>query len=745
MPRSPFRVRKVAILNMLALVGYALLTLALTWPLAKYFGRAIPGDGFDGWQNFWNLWWVKQAVLVEHTHPWFTDLLYYPTGVGLLFHTLNAFNGFTFLPIQLAWGLFPAYNAVVIFSFAVGGLGAYLLARHVLGPRSSRLAAFGAGVIFTFAPYHIAHLLGHMQLITLEWLPFFALYLLRTVDALILVEGDGRVTSNEKRVRANARRVARNALLAAFFLVLVTLSDWYYLLYALLFTGVVFVWVIAVVIGRRWKAGSAGGDPAHPTSSWLSGIGRLVIAIAGIWLLWAVAISPLLVPMVREARQSSFMVPDPQQSRTYSADLLAFFTPQQFHPLWGDRAAAAAKVFTATVSENQVFAGYTVLALALLGVVAAFRRSPPATKGGVQEWRARRATAGLWLLTLGFFFLLSLGPVLHIAGSTALLPGGREVPLPYAWLVRIVPFMNISRSVSRFDAMMMLALAVLAALGLDWFSRRGRAGRAAALAAVGLVLFEFLPIPYPMSFPDTPAWYRTLAADPRPGSVLVLPMEWDRPNYLLDQTTHGKPMAAGYISREDPRTLVARAPVLLFFRHLGPDIIAFDLAGQGKQALNDLGVRWVVLDRYQMPENPGNPERSTRAITTAAAAQIFGQQTPVYEDDRLTVYEAPGEALTAPYLILGAGWAPFDRQRHTRAFTGDASVIVRAPAAGQVTLRIGLAPGSAPLDLPQGGEGYVVQIPVQPGDNPVRLRARDPGGRVEVESLSVGPGIPNEN
>ena len=166
----------------LALAGYLLLTLGLTYPLVTQFGRAIPGDGFDGWQNYWNLWWIKTAVLEQHTHPWFTHLLYYPTGVGLLFHTLNAFNGFITLPVQLAFGLLPAYNTAVLFSFTLGGLGAYLLARYVLGPGSSHLAAFAAGVIFTFSPFHIAHLLGHMQVISLEWIPFYALYLLRTVE-----------------------------------------------------------------------------------------------------------------------------------------------------------------------------------------------------------------------------------------------------------------------------------------------------------------------------------------------------------------------------------------------------------------------------------------------------------------------------------------------------------------------------------------------------------------------------------
>ncbi len=90
MPRLRGRGAAVA-----ALIGTGLLTLVMTYPLIRRFTSAIPGDGFDGWQNYWNLWWVRQALLVEHTHPWFTDMLYAPVGVSLLFHTLNLFNGLT--------------------------------------------------------------------------------------------------------------------------------------------------------------------------------------------------------------------------------------------------------------------------------------------------------------------------------------------------------------------------------------------------------------------------------------------------------------------------------------------------------------------------------------------------------------------------------------------------------------------------------------------------------------------------
>ena len=318
------------------------------------------------------------------------------------------------------------------------------------------------------------------------------------------------------------------------------------------------------------------------------------MAIAAIWLLWAVLLSPVLIPMLREAGQSRFMVPDPAQSRMLSADLLAFMTPQEFHPLWGKWAQEQGKRFTASLSEHQVFAGFAVLALAALGALRAWRGRKP---GRLRAW------VGLWLLALLTFVILALGPVLHIGGQTALLPGGGEIPLPYAWLVRVVPFMDISRSVSRFDAMVMLALGMLAALGLDGLIRRlpGWRGQIVAFAAIALIVFEFLPAPYPMSLPDTPEWYKTLAVDPRPGAVLNLPMNWDRPGYLLYQTEHGKPLSVAYISRDDPRTLTDRVPVLQHFRHLGPDILAFDLAAQGQQVLADLGVRWVTLDRYKMP------------------------------------------------------------------------------------------------------------------------------------------------
>jgi hypothetical protein len=377
-------------------------------------------------------------------------------------------------------------------------------------------------------------------------------------------------------------------------------------------------------------------------------------------------------------------------------------------------------LLAASPSEHQVFAGFTVLILAALGLWVGWR--------GLGR---TRVDLGPWPLVLPLFFMLSLGPVLHIGGRSAVLPGGSELPLPYGWLSGLIPFMEITRSVSRFDVMVMLSLGVLASVALLWFWQAGKAGRFAAVAALLLIVFEFLPIPYPMSPPDTPSWYQTLAQDPSRGALLNLPMQWDRPGYLLHQTVHGKPLTVAYISRDDPRTLTERVPVLQHFRRLGPDIIQFDLAAQGRQVLADLGVRWVVLDRYQMPSG------EERAYTDAAAALIFGDQPPAYQDDRITTYEVAMPETSDPYLILGDGWGPFDPSSGARSLRGSATVTIRAPGEGDVTLLVVTAPDSAPLDLPGAGGRYALDIHALAGDNIVQIRAASAGQPASVASLSL--------
>lgn len=606
------------------LCGYLLLTLLMTWPLAAQFTTVIPGDAFDGWQNYWNFWWLKVALVERVQNPYFTDLLFAPTGVSLYFHTLNPLNGLVTLPVQLAAGLIPAYNCVVLVSWVLAGYGVWLLARWVIGralpahgatsESIADLAAFVAGAIFTFAPVHMAHLLGHTQVMALEWLPFYVLALLR---------GMARVGAGKPWLR--------DGLLAGLFLTFAGLCDWYFVLYLFLFTAVVlFLAWLSILVRREWQ--------------WSLAI-RLVGPAALAGLVFAILLAPILGPMIYEATHYDFMVRPSSDLYIFSATLMDFLLPNRMNMFFRDSGFNDWGNQIAPVSERTIALGYAALTLAVVALVAVRKR----------VW--------LWGVAAAIFLLLALGPRMHAWAITA-----NDIPTdlttlydlsPYTLINTLVPFMRISRSVSRFAIMVELCVAVLAAVGLAWCIQRMKWQGATLLGAsvLVIVLAESWEAPYPVSPPDTPGYYETLAQQPGSGAVLNLPMNYDRPGYLLYQTVHRRPITVAYISRDDPRTLTERVPLLQHWRHLGPDIIDVDPAKVGMTVLADLGVEQVILDRYKMP---GGEERK---YTEGLADALFAGATPIYTDDRLTVYKATPPPQLVPYLELGPlNWGPLSKE-----------------------------------------------------------------------------------
>ncbi len=687
-----------------ALFLYTLLTAVMTWPLAQNLTTAIPGDSFDGWQNFWNLWWVKIALVDRQTTPFVTDLLYAPTGVGLYFHTLNPFNGLATLPVQLAGGLYAAYNAVVFLSWVLGGYGVFLLTLLVAGRGSGsqypisniqHLAAFVAGLLFTFAPFHMAHLLGHMQVMSLEWMPFYILYLLRA----------------NQRQRTGTPWL-RDALLAGLFLVFVGLCDWYFVLYLFLFTGLFLVLDIGYGVFRRRSQ-----LPLRNTQYALRAL--LPASLAG--LLFLFLLSPILIPMISEALRFSFMQRPTSDLYILSAAVADFFVPNRLHTLFRPDSFTWPGNQIAPVSERTISIGYTALVLAGMGAAFAWRRSR------------------LWLAVAGFFFLLALGPAVHFTSITAAdIPAGDPGPTwtLYGLLVEAVPFMRISRSVSRFAVMVQLALSVAAGVGLaalltrlspnhsTHHAPRTTTGRPYLLTGLIslLVLAEFWVAPFPVSPPDTPEFYGQLAGDPAPGAVLNLPMNYDRPGYLLYQTVHHKPLTVAYISRDDPRTLTERSPVLQHFRHLGPDILDVDPAALGPTVLADLGVGWVVADRYKMP---GGLERE---YTSALAEAIFAGQAPLYADDRISAWRVMPVDAPQPYLLLGAlGWGPLIEEEGVLGrWLGEESAALEfrhTPAVNdRVTIRYRTLPGATvSVLLPGLADVRIASLPSAPDGGEVTL------------------------
>lgn len=120
---------------------------------------------------------------------------------------------------------------------------------------------------------------------------------------------------------------------------------------------------------------------------------------------------------------------------------------------------------------------------AYLGVVAvALAALAVASLRGLRA-SARRALAGGLCLTV-VAWLLALGPLVRVAG--------REVALPYAWLMHLVPGFASMRVPGRFALLLMIGFAVLVGLGCDRLLRAIADARPRHARALGALVAALL-------------------------------------------------------------------------------------------------------------------------------------------------------------------------------------------------------------------------------------------------------------
>ncbi len=203
--------------------------------------------------------------------------------------------------------------------------------------------------------------------------------------------------------------------------------------------------------------------------------------------------------------------------------------------------------------------------------------------------------------------VLALGPTLRVAGDSWLTQ--RELPLPYAAL-NALPGFSAMRTPGRFMLLGYTAFAIAAAIGMDVVLRRTRPRMAWSIYGVMVVflLLEGWPAPYPSQpLLPTPLFYQEIAADPADYGVLDLPIrplqEIGFPSwhlyfssfYQVDQITHGKGIAGGYVSRHYATHPVFGQFMSENFRTISP--LQEDLTVDGEPSS-----RYANL-RYDLAEN----------------------------------------------------------------------------------------------------------------------------------------------
>ncbi|HVF98578.1 MAG TPA: hypothetical protein VND68_01960, partial [Chloroflexia bacterium] len=529
----------------LVLLAYALLTALFTWPLILHFTQTLP-DGGDGWQEMWGLWWVKTALVDLHTNIYRTHLLYYPDGVSLYFHPLQPVTGLLSVPLQLAGLNLPtAYNLLVWLSFVAAGYGMYLLVRHLTVHRP---AAFLAGVVFTFCPYHFAHMLGQLNLMSYQWMPFYLL-------ALFKAWGDPAGATRQLHTVEQPQLSSRHQLIwasaAGLWFAINAYTDW---LYAMLL-GLCTAWFIAWQLFAKVRSRQGERRPERSGEVWWRlASGKLGVQ-GGVCL---VLLAPTLTRMWQEMQSSSHMKAIAEEVRLFSADLTDVVVPNYFTLMWRGLLSPVLTEHYAErfPAERLVFVGYAVLILGIVAVLQALSSRP--RNGGVLFWAW--TALGAWVL--------SLGPVLHVWGNSTF--WGIEVPLPYA-LLTSVPGFDVFRVPSRIMVLAMLALAVLVGYALAAHSRKHETLEPGApqmrakwgywLACLALITVEFIPAPFPMMRQNYDlTFYQEVAREQGDFAILDLPMQ-PVPIYMAYQTIHRKPIVGGYVSRLPPPSVVAQMPV----------------------------------------------------------------------------------------------------------------------------------------------------------------------------------------
>ncbi len=617
----------------------------MTFPLVLNFTSAIPGVEGDATSFVWALGWAKTALVDLHINPLSTDYIYYPLGGATQLMWAVSLIAFVSIPLQYLFGLIATYNLLYLAATVLTAYGTFLLAEYVisnsklkmtndkidllplppfqtmlvaqfiiqqrlLARRVSPLAPFIAGLIFAFAPLRLGYGLAFLNLFNTQFIPFFALYL----------------------IRATREQSYRDAILAGVFFGLNAYVDFQIAAFLALFALV----YAAYILVSDWRAARA--SMAH-------------------WAIAALVAAAVAAPMLAVLQQdfnneggNYIRVFPLKYSVDRSYDLASYFVPNARSTLY---AGAPIKVIGVNVSvkpddgapltpDVQAFVGYLVLLLAAYAVA--------------RRWRVAR----FWIFAAILFALLGLGPSLHVLGNDT------GIPLPYVVLHEI-PILNNIRIPMRYGIMVSFALAILAALAIDDLQKRAAKVKAPRNQFVLRLAFLILPIailaesavlPYPVQAITIPQVYHDLARVPGDFTILEIPSfywrgaaatEWyqavDGKRILRAYTNRIAPGLAEYFGTRGIPIVVRSLRALEGFDQstLAPDDLAEDQRVRD-QVLQFYDLRYAVLHRsYLTPEQVRGIDEYLRV--TLGARKIA-------DDGETMAYELPRAAASPQKVVI---------------------------------------------------------------------------------------------
>lgn len=585
-------------------IAYFFVTVILTYPVLFKIKTDIPGILGDSLQWMRILWYTKIAIqegnLTALTHD---NLLFYPNGIDSTPFS-SAFNQILYVLLSPFLELHVIYTVLWLLTFIIGAIGSYLLVKYLT---DNKYAAFIAGIVFAFSPYHFSRALYFFGATTVEWIPFCALFLMKTVK-------EGGI---------------KNPVLAGIFFILVAMSDLQYMLFMGIFTGLVFLYDFYMTLSSE----------KNLTYS-LKEITKKYLFFGGVTFL---GVLPLTINEISIAlSKQNFLKPNVNEIPNLSNDLMSFFLPSHLHSLFGQFTSDLYSNLPSWFAERVNFIGYIVLGLSALSLLKSKKK--PDIK--------------FWLISTFFFTIISLGPILHFNGATTFTDYNLKIHLPYQLLYNTVPFLKNCRTAGRFFVIATLGYSVLAGYGLSELFKYKPERKKLIFSIVGLlVIFEYICIPYPTAQVNVPDFYYKISNDTENYGLLEIPQNSNGGymdfKYLYYQTVHNKALVGGYAARYPANVsdFQRKTPLIKELRYysLGTkDILQENVTEIGTSVLSANNIRYVIIHKDQLS---GEQFEFVNDLLN----KTLKTEPDIYAEDELIVYRVPDKTIR-PFVLLGEGW-----------------------------------------------------------------------------------------
>ncbi|MEX2054930.1 MAG: hypothetical protein WD972_02000 [Candidatus Andersenbacteria bacterium] len=664
--------------HLLVIFSYALVTLVMTWPVPASLTHAVAGRGGDPWQTLWRFEQESNKLSAAFADQKLGGFIYQEFLGGGPPRLINV-AAWPWLPLHLLLGEPLAYNIVWLLSFILSGYIMYCLLSWLIQSESRAapprqliyLAAWTGGLYYMWLPFHVAHSQGHFGAMQTQWIPLIVWLLLRWLK----------------------RPTFTSSLLVTAALILQAWSEHHYIFWSAIVVVFLLVW-------QRQRLLAAMRMPQ----------GKIYLVSMATLLIVGVVLPYL--PTIREAGQGqNTLALGIDQTIRFSADPFSYVVPASFHSLWGD---LSAQLFTDDFTGNVTEATHYLGLLPLLLLFFFHQRLPQDQK----KW---------WTIIAISFFVISLGPRLHILGYVT------TIPLPYA-LVDSWPVFSAIRTVNRSGVMVGLATSVL----LGWLLVTQAKRTWSYVLISGLILLEFVWLPAPTQSTELPNVYQLIKE--RPGLALIeLPAAT---NYtaasraLYASTIHNKEVVANIALERTFRADVLEENVslpalrqLLYVKTAALDknraeFLGQDLSETMREVMHHLDALTILIhtDSLSAPQ--------TASIRAFLETRLLLQP---HTFPNILLYEVPPLAsdVDGVYAERGTGW-----EYEYNVDTTETTAVI----AQHATVRfVNLNPTPQRIEI----QGRVVEgvdtVSISQSDIPLQTLAATPGEVLTME-IVVAPG-----